>query len=182
MLCILPFFSPEPAVIRKTIKPKIIIINLNPRRLPSKGIILHKRLCRYSIRMCEKGLLSKNRIHVYLLLKKNWKIFLRTKFLPVSSVLFISWSCFKIVLHFLLLIWFDLMRSLIDMLVTFAHHDLFISCILYMESNIKILTQIVRVRDFLGDITSHCLSNCQNLYVIKSGAVAGWQIRSRVPE
>ena len=54
VFCILPFFSPEPAVIRKTIKPKIIIINLTPRLFPSKGVILHKCLCRDSIRACKK--------------------------------------------------------------------------------------------------------------------------------
>lgn len=66
--------------------------------------------------------------------KKTGKYFSGLNF---YQSLFMSWSCFKIMLHFLLLIRFDLMRLLIDMLVTFAQHDLFISCILYMESNIK---------------------------------------------
>lgn len=65
-----PSFPPEPTLImqarEKTIKPKIIIINLNPRMLASKGTVMCHNDCLYPyyIKMC-KNVLSKTEFMLF---------------------------------------------------------------------------------------------------------------------
>lgn len=77
---------------RKTIKPKIIIINLNPRILPSKAMIMcHNCLYLYYIKMC-KGLLSKTE---FMLLAVKLENVSQDRICTSLSVwLFISCFCF----------------------------------------------------------------------------------------
>lgn len=93
-------FSLKPAVImltqegtRKTIKPKIFIINLNPNLLPSKGMMVsHNCLCWYYIKIC-KGLLSKTEIMLFAVkLENNSQDKIE---ISLSALLFISWFCFQ---------------------------------------------------------------------------------------
>lgn len=117
---------------RKTIKPKIIIINLNPRTLPSKWMIMcHNYFYLYFIKMC-KGLSSKTEFVLFAVKLEN--ISQDKMYTSLSVLLFIACVLRKDQIPFFsdLILWGQLFTF-----YDIAHHDLFIPCILYIKSNIK---------------------------------------------